>query len=1017
MVLHTTVPTLTATYTGLVNGDTASSLTTPPTLTTTAHSNSPISGNPYPITVSGAADTDYSISYVNGTLTVINQPATSVTMTVSPSLTSIYGQDVTSTAVVTATGDEGPTPTGTVQFQVDGSSFGSPVTMVNGSAAIDLGTGLQVGTHTITAFYSGDHNYASNSQYSIQTVTPAALTITTLSNTKPYGAALPTLAASYTGFVNGDTSASLTAQPVLSTTATAHSPVSAGPYTIIASAAADIDYTISYVIGALTVTPVALSITASNQTKVYGAALPTLTATYSGFVNGDSSASLTTEPTLTTTATAASSVTGSPYTITASGAVDSNYSISYASGILTVTSASLTITANNQTKAYGAALPTLTVSYSGFVNGDTAASLTTLPTVTTTATAASHVSGNPYSITASGASDAPSGAAFLGTAANYNIYVSGNMSENGGSAASSVAVGGNASITQFSLAGISGTSLTVGGNLNSTGTQIFSGNAQVAGTVTMGTNDNAALASGTTLFYGSNTGNSFPSFPIFNITHATNGGISSSLFSGANASLTSASSVLASQPQNGTVTFAFGTLTLTGSNTTTNYFNISGANLASTSSMQINVPTGATVFINVSGVTDQFSGANISITGTSSSKVLFNFYQATSITLSGIELKGSLLAPAATLFASGGQTDGNVMVAGISVTNGFAYQSMRLFTGNSPGAADYTISYVAGALTVTPVALTITAVNQTSVYGAALPALAATYAGFVNGDTAASLTTQPTLSTTAVVGSHVSNNPYAITASGAADSDYTISYAAGTLTVTQAPLTITAVNKSKVYGAVLPPLSVSYTGLVNGDTAASFTILPIITTTATNSSHVAGSPYSITASGAVDADYSISYVGGTLTVTPAALTITARNATKAYGAAMPTLTASYSGFVNGDTSASLTTQPTLSSTATASSHVTGSPYVVTATGAVDGDYSISYVAGTLTVTPVALVITANDQSNVYGAVAAHLDGELQRPGQWRHRLEPYHAAGAQHHRDVREPRLGQPIPDHRQRCG
>ena len=66
-----------------------------------------------------------------------------------------------------------------------------------------------------------------------------------------------------------------------------------------------------------------------------------------------------------------------------------------------------------------------------------------------------------------------------------------------------------------------------------------------------------------------------------------------------------------------------------------------------------------------------------------------------------------------------------------------------------------------------------------------------------------------------------------------------------------------------------------------------------------------GSPYSITASGAVDADYSISYVAGTLTVTPAALTITADNQTKVYGAALPTLTASYSGFVNGDTSASL----------------------------------------------------------------------------------------------------------------
>ncbi len=63
----------------------------------------------------------------------------------------------------------------------------------------------------------------------------------------------------------------------------------------------------------------------------------------------------------------------------------------------------------------------------------------------------------------------------------------------------------------------------------------------------------------------------------------------------------------------------------------------------------------------------------------------------------------------------------------------------------------------------------------------------------------------------------------------------------------------------------------------------------------------------ITASGAVDSDYSISYVAGALTVTPAALTITANNQTKVYGAALPTLTASYSGFVNGDTSASLTT--------------------------------------------------------------------------------------------------------------
>ena len=61
----------------------------------------------------------------------------------------------------------------------------------------------------------------------------------------------------------------------------------------------------------------------------------------------------------------------------------------------------------------------------------------------------------------------------------------------------------------------------------------------------------------------------------------------------------------------------------------------------------------------------------------------------------------------------------------------------------------------------------------------------------------------------------------------------------------------------------------------------------------------------------VDPNYTISYVTGTLTVTPAALTITADNQTKALRRGCPRLTASYSGFVNGDTAASLTARPRL----------------------------------------------------------------------------------------------------------
>src|SRR5438105_12783946 len=111
------------------------------------------------------------------------------------------------------------------------------------------------------------------------------------------------------------------------------------------------------------------------------------------------------------------------------------------------------------------------------------------------------------------------------------------------------------------------------------------------------------------------------------------------------------------------------------------------------------------------------------------------------------------------------------------------------------------------------------------------------------------------------------------------------------------------------------------------------TVQPKISTMASRSSH--RGTYPITASGAVDTDYTISYVAGTLTVTPVALTITANDQTKAYGAALPALTASYSGFVNGDTDVSLTTAPTLITSAHADSHVAPNQLEVTAAGSVD----------------------------------------------------------------------------------
>jgi hypothetical protein len=191
----------------------------------------------------------------------------------------------------------------------------------------------------------------------------------------------------------------------------------------------------------------------------------------------------------------------------------------------------------------------------------------------------------------------------------------------------------------------------------------------------------------------------------------------------------------------------------------------------------------------------------------------------------------------------------------------------------------------AGTLTqsVTPAPLTIMADDQTKVYGAPLPALTASYSGFINGDSPASLATLPTLTTTATPTSHVAGNPYSITVIGATAANYAISYVPGTLTVTPAPLTITADNQTKVYGAALPALTASYSSFVNGDTSASLSTPPTLSTSAMATSP-AGS-YPITASGAEDADYTIGYVPGTLTIYQAGTVvgITASSPTSVFG--------------------------------------------------------------------------------------------------------------------------------------
>ena len=88
-------------------------------------------------------------------------------------------------------------------------------------------------------------------------------------------------------------------------------------------------------------------------------------------------------------------------------------------------------------------------------------------------------------------------------------------------------------------------------------------------------------------------------------------------------------------------------------------------------------------------------------------------------------------------------------------------------------------------------------------------------------------------------------------------------------------------------------------------------------------------------------------MNGTLTITKAPLKITAKSYTKKQGEANPEFDVTYEGFKNNETDAVLTTKPTVTCAATMDSPA--GTYDITVSGAVAGNYEISYVAGTLTI--------------------------------------------------------------------
>jgi filamentous hemagglutinin family protein len=219
---------------------------------------------------------------------------------------------------------------------------------------------------------------------------------------------------------------------------------------------------------------------------------------------------------------------------------------------------------------------------------------------------------------------------------------------------------------------------------------------------------------------------------------------------------------------------------------------------------------------------------------------------------------------------------------------------------NTPSGYYYNINYLPATFTITPAPLTLRIDNATRPTGQANPAFSAQLSGLAPFDLASSVLNY-SLATTATADSP--RGTYPITATTQLFSpNYTLSVVPGQLRLNQS-LVIQPADATRTYGASNPAFSLrSVTGLLAGDsvTGAQFS------TTATIGSNVGN--YAITASDAVvnnpsGEQYALSYLPGTLSITPAPLTLRVDPVFHTTAQPRPPLTAQVFGLVNGDTAA------------------------------------------------------------------------------------------------------------------
>jgi len=728
-----------------------------------------VATSPHTITGSYPTDTFVHSGSSNTASFTVNKADTLTTITSSPS-PSIYGGQVTFSAAVTVVAPGAGSPSGTVQFMVDGSNYGSPVALTSGSASIPV-SALTAGTHSITAVYSGDSNFngtgsgnstATGVTQTVQKATPVFSSLTA-SQTITYGTPSISLAGSIsapcgtgcTVYPPTTETVSITINGVTVTPAigsngyfsatfnTSTIPASATAYTTTFSYNTNYaDTNFKHATDAsttLTVNTRPITATLMAQNKTYDGtnaeSNANMSCSLTGVLSGDTANVTCTPSSGTFNSSQVASATTVTATVTINGTAASNYALGAAGTSTTSTSA--TATAHITTAAVTATLTAANKTYDGTTTEPNAMSCSVAPVVTGDMVNCAATSGTFNSSQVATATAVTATVTISGTAAsNYTLGAA-------GTSTTSTSATATAHIT---TAAVTAT--------------LTAANKTYDGTTT---EPNAMSCSLTGVLSGDTA----------NVTCTATGGTFNT-------------------SQVATANLVTATVTISGTSASDYTVGATGTTISSTSATTTAHITAAAASVTPAAASKTYGAADPAFTGTLTGFLVADGVTATYTRTAGQTVTGSPYTISATL-------------------------SPTSVLGN------YNITYNTANFTITPASLTITASSSPMIYGGPVPPITASYSGFVNGDTAASLTTQPNCVTSATSSSPVSGNPYASACSGAVGSNYTISYSTGVVTVMQATTTITvssSVNPSTFMqlvtftATVTPQYSGTPTGIV-----------------------------------------------------------------------------------------------------------------------------------------------------------------------------------------------------------